>query len=63
MLLGLEERIKIPERTFDKIIGRHLREAHLQEDLPVLGPFQQKGGSYPLIGQYFYNCVPDAPLP
>lgn len=27
MLLGLEQRVKVPEGAFDEVVGRHLSEA------------------------------------
>ncbi len=38
VLLGLEERVKVPEATFHVVVGRHLLKAHLREDLPELRP-------------------------
>ena len=38
MLLGLEEGVKVPEAALHIVVGGHLGEAHLQEDLAVLGP-------------------------
>ena len=35
MLLGLEEGVKVPEAALNKVVGRHLRESHLKEDLSV----------------------------
>lgn len=32
MLLGLEERVEVPEAGFHEAVGRHLREAHFDED-------------------------------
>ncbi len=37
VLLGLEERVKVPEGRLDKVVGRHLAEAHPQQDLAELG--------------------------
>ena len=34
MLLGLKKGVKVPEAAFHEVVGRHLRETHLQEDLP-----------------------------
>ena len=34
--LRLEERVEVPERRLDEAVRRHLREAHLEEDLPEL---------------------------
>ena len=36
VLLRLEERIEVPERGLDVLVGRHLVEPHLEEDLPEL---------------------------
>ncbi len=35
MLLRLEEGVKVPEAALNKVVGRHLRESHLKEDLSV----------------------------
>jgi hypothetical protein len=35
VLLRLEQRVKVPKRRLDKVVGRHLGVAHLQKDLPV----------------------------
>ena len=37
MLLRLEEGVKVPKGGFHKTIGWHLREAHLEENVPELG--------------------------
>lgn len=34
VLLWLEERVEVPEAGLHKIVGGHLREAHLEEDGP-----------------------------
>ena len=34
--LNLEEGVKVPEGGLDVVVGRHLREPHLQEDVPEL---------------------------
>ena len=36
VLLRLEERVEVPERGLDVLVGWHLVEPHLQEDLPEL---------------------------
>ena len=36
VLLRHEQRVEVPERALHVLAGRHLAEAHLQEDLPVL---------------------------
>ena len=36
MLLGLEQGVKVPEGALYEVVGGHLGEAHLKEDLPVL---------------------------
>lgn len=38
MLLRLEQRVKVPEGALHKVVGRHFGEAHLEEDVPELGP-------------------------
>ena len=38
VLLRLEESVKVPEAALHEVVGRHLRETHLKEDLPVLRP-------------------------
>lgn len=37
MLLGLKQGVKVPESILHIVVGRHLREAHLDEDLADLG--------------------------
>mmetsp|Transcript_67126 Transcript_67126/g.187827 ORF Transcript_67126/g.187827 Transcript_67126/m.187827 type:complete len:375 (-) Transcript_67126:32-1156(-) len=38
VLLGLEERVKIPEGALDPLVRGHLLEAHQQQDVPNLRP-------------------------
>ena len=40
MTLRLEQRIEVPERRLDKLVGGHLVEAHLQQDFAELGTDQ-----------------------
>ena len=43
MLLGLEKGVKVPERILDEIVGRHLTETHLEENLSVFcSDFQER---------------------
>ena len=42
MLLGLEKGVKVPEAALDIVVGGHLGETHLQEDLAVLGSHLDK---------------------
>ena len=46
MLLGLKEGVKVPEGALHEVVGRHLGEAHLQKDLPVLGPDLYEGNKW-----------------
>lgn len=32
MLLGLEQRVKVPEGAFDEVVGRHLSEAEKKKN-------------------------------
>lgn len=41
MLLGLEQRIEVPEARLYVIVGGHLLKAHLREDLAELGAHLQ----------------------
>ena len=38
VLLWLEQCIKVPETRFNKVVGWHLSEAHLKENLTVFRP-------------------------
>ena len=38
VLLRLEQGVKVPEAALHVVVGRHLLEAHLGEDLPELRP-------------------------
>jgi hypothetical protein len=38
VLLGLEQGVKVPEAALHVVVGRHLGEAELKEDLPVFRP-------------------------
>ena len=38
MLLRLEQRVEVPEAALHVVVGRHLLEAHLCEDLAELSP-------------------------
>ena len=41
VLLGLEQSVKVPERAFDEIIGRHFTEPEGNERAIVILPFKQ----------------------
>mmetsp|Transcript_42180 Transcript_42180/g.126163 ORF Transcript_42180/g.126163 Transcript_42180/m.126163 type:complete len:241 (+) Transcript_42180:783-1505(+) len=43
MLLGLEERVEVPERALYPLVRRHLLEAHQQEDVADLRPDLHEG--------------------
>lgn len=37
MLLGLEQRVKVPEGAFDEVVGRHLSEAEKKKKTEIKG--------------------------
>ena len=67
MLLGLEEGVKVPEAALNKVVGRHLRESHLKEDLSVFCSYlgitsvsneaQKNCGWTKLVIEKIFSCV------
>lgn len=51
VLLGLEERVKVPEGALNEVVGWHLSEPHLQEDLPELGADLEQGVQVATVGE------------
>ena len=47
VLLGLKQRVKVPEAALHKVIGRHFIKAHFNEDLPELASHLQSSIALP----------------